>query len=254
MSAADLGDSDRVTLLQFLQEAHQDSQAARDHWQGQVRQDAETRAKLVQAFYHQAETGELPAGMNVLTWGTSDPGAEEQHDAPAEEQRLAAVQGGWRATCRRLTGVLRDVGLVAQAKGIRRALKSLEPYPDPEHLDGVPAWEKAEAEAAGQVVETVRAVLGEIEGRRGGAVASAAGITVAELRELVGASETTMRKYTQWAGVQLPGPGRKDHRFTEAEAKKVLTLCAKELSDKKLRERCQQSLLTLAKNRTKTAF
>jgi len=67
--------------------------------------------------------------------------------------------------------------------------------------------------------------------------------TPAELREEIGVSDTTLRKYVELAGIRRkPRRGRSRFRYTAAQRRDVLTAFAEHSPEVKLQARCRRLL------------
>jgi len=69
--------------------------------------------------------------------------------------------------------------------------------------------------------------------------------SVAELMEMTNLGNTSLNKYAKHAGVETPERGKKNHRYSTADAVTILEVILKHASYKKVKMRCKTSLISL---------
>jgi hypothetical protein len=75
--------------------------------------------------------------------------------------------------------------------------------------------------------------------------------SVATVREMIGASDSTLNTYAKMAGVSTPSRGKKNHRYTISEVRSILQKIIHEASNRSLLSRCKQALSEIEKETEK---
>jgi len=63
-----------------------------------------------------------------------------------------------------------------------------------------------------------------------------------ELRDLANLTATPFRNYVRKAGFDTPGQGKKNHRYTDTQARKILECVRNNCSEKRIKSRCSEAL------------
>lgn len=127
---------------------------------------------------------------------------------------------------------LRQWKIEAEVIEFRRASVNRDTLLD--HVEGALDWilHDAMVRLYGQPVKPVR------DGQR-------PSYSMADLREKTGFSSSSIRMYGQRAGVQWPGKGRKNHRFSLDEALAILREIQARAGDKRIKEKCRVAIHSL---------